>query len=101
MYPGGYWIGVVTPGRAIVPPLLYGLGPSDGARAISEELARWQTDEADPSALVRRMRTEQVDWLFLGERSAIDPAPLASIPTLTPIYTDGPIRLYHLQPEPG
>jgi hypothetical protein len=65
---GGYWIGVVTPGRAIVPPLLYGLGPAARAAATSERLARWAAAPTDAGELADRMRDSGVEWLFVGER---------------------------------
>lgn len=90
---GGYWVGLLTPGRAIVPPLLYGLGPPDGARAISDDLAGWEAAWGDPSALLARMRAQKVDWLFAGERGTFD-AP----PELELVLREEGAALYRLRP---
>jgi hypothetical protein len=87
---GGYWVGVVTPGRAIVPPLLYGLGPAATARATTERLRAWEAASGRPEELVRRMRATGVEWLFVGERGR--PAPAG----LTPIVLEGRAGLYRL-----
>jgi hypothetical protein len=87
----GYWIGILTPGRAIVPPLLYGLGPADAARATTERLRGWEAAQADPPELLRRMRDSGVQWLFVGERGP--PAPAG----LTPVVVEGRAGLYRLR----
>lgn len=93
----GYWIGVITPGRAIAPPLLYGLGPPDHARAISERLARWEAAARDGQALASQMREMGALWLFLGERGAIDPTALTPDAGFGLVLEDGPVRLYRLR----
>lgn len=99
---GGYWIGVITPGRAIVPPLLYGLGPPDQARATSERLARWQAGGGDPRALAAQMREMGASWLFVGERGgSIEADRLTPADGFELVLADGPVRLYRLREEPS
>ena len=95
----GYWIGVVTPGRAIVPPLLYPLGPPAETRATAERLARWQASGGDVNALVAQMRAMGASWLFLGEKGgSIDAARVAADPRFELLAAEGHARLYRLRP---
>jgi hypothetical protein len=87
---GGYWVGLLTPARAIVPPLLYGLGPVETARATTDWLREWEVASERPDDLVRRMRATGVEWLFVGERGRT--APIA----LVPVVLEGRAGLYRL-----
>ena len=95
---GGYWIGVVTPGRALVPPLLYGLEPPAQAIAISDRLIRWDADAHDGPALASQMRQMGAVWLYIGERGGdVDPAVLTPDAGFELVREDGPVRLYRLR----
>ncbi|HEY3107566.1 MAG TPA: hypothetical protein VGL23_02360, partial [Chloroflexota bacterium] len=97
---GGYYVGVLTPGRAIVPPLLYGLGPPDRARAISAQLAELERVQSDPAALAARMRRAGAEFLYVGSRSPLPPAAraaLAASSDFDPLVAEGEARLYRLR----
>ncbi|HEV8636597.1 MAG TPA: hypothetical protein VG370_20445 [Chloroflexota bacterium] len=96
---GGYWIGVVTPGRAIAPPILYGLGPPERAAATSERLARWAAASTDAGELAGRMRDSGVEWLFVGERGGpIDARWLTREAGFEPVVVErGAARLLRLR----
>ncbi len=94
----GYWIGVVAPGRSIVPPLLYGLGPVDRARGISERLAAWESAMIDADAIVTWMREQGIVWLFIGERGGpIDATQLTPARGFELVLEESTARLWKLR----
>jgi hypothetical protein len=96
----GYYVGVLTPGRAVVPPVLYGLGPPEWARAISADLADLERSQLDPAALTARMRRTGADYLYVGSLSPLPPAEraaLAGAAELETLVAEGEARLYRLR----
>jgi hypothetical protein len=87
---GGYWIGVATGRRSILPPLLYGWSlPPDEIMRIDTLLAAWSARRWDA------LRAAGVTHVYSGSMRR---ASLLGDPHLRPIYRDGGAVVYELVP---
>jgi hypothetical protein len=96
----GYWVGIASSGRAIVPPVLYALAPIDDFRAASARIGRFAAAGGDPARIASEMRRLGAEWLFVGERGgAIDARGLTPAAGFELVLADGGARLYRLRPD--
>ncbi len=94
----GAWIGVRTPGRAIVPPAIHGLAPPEQARAIAAVTREAVDASGDAERLVAFARARGLRWIFVGERGgAIDAAALEAHPMVRLVERVGGARLFRIE----
>jgi len=94
----GAWIGVRTPGRAIVPPAIHGLAPPEHARSIAAETREAVDASEDVDRLVSFARRRGARWIFVGERGGtIDAAAVEAHPGVRLVERVGGARLFRIE----
>ena len=102
---GGWWIPYFA-GRRVVPgPMITALAPGfrEWNLAVAHLIERLSA--GDESAAQELMRA-RIGWVYVGERGdpsgpALDPERLARMESLEPVYRNGRVAIFRLQPPPG